>query len=206
MKIRGNANHIAEKYNILARDALTSGDTVMAENYFQHAEHYFRIIAATQQNNPQASAQNNSHRENGKDSNNAQSDEADRDEGNEKPRGDGPQPELDIVPAEVILKEEKTAINNVQSDKGKEEVAGEGGETMERGRARRNGRKPVSTRGKPAGARRTSRDVTKGAEETSPSDEGSIEGVSEDAALLPSSLIGTATENDSDKTPPTVKE
>lgn len=48
VKIRGNASHIAEKYSTLARDALASGDTVMAENYFQHAEHYNRIVAAAQ--------------------------------------------------------------------------------------------------------------------------------------------------------------
>lgn len=48
VKIRGNAAHIAEKYGQLARDALASGDTVTAENYLQHAEHYNRIIAAAQ--------------------------------------------------------------------------------------------------------------------------------------------------------------
>src|SRR5579871_3656570 len=48
VKIRGNAQHIAEKYLQLARDAHTSGDPVGAENYLQHAEHYFRLIAAAQ--------------------------------------------------------------------------------------------------------------------------------------------------------------
>ncbi|MEZ5871132.1 MAG: DUF4167 domain-containing protein [Nitratireductor sp.] len=48
VKIRGNASHIAEKYSQLARDAQSAGDRVMAENYLQHAEHYFRIIAASQ--------------------------------------------------------------------------------------------------------------------------------------------------------------
>jgi hypothetical protein len=45
VKIRGTANHVAEKYLQLARDAQSSGDPVSAENYFQHAEHYFRLIA-----------------------------------------------------------------------------------------------------------------------------------------------------------------
>jgi hypothetical protein len=49
VKIRGTANHIAEKYLQLARDAQSSGDPVSAENYFQHAEHYFRLIAAAQE-------------------------------------------------------------------------------------------------------------------------------------------------------------
>ncbi|WP_244490795.1 DUF4167 domain-containing protein [Aureimonas frigidaquae] len=48
VKIRGTAQHIAEKYTTLARDATASGDRVMAENYLQHAEHYGRIVAAAQ--------------------------------------------------------------------------------------------------------------------------------------------------------------
>jgi len=48
VKIRGTATHIAEKYIQLARDAQSSGDPVSAENYHQHAEHYFRLIAAAQ--------------------------------------------------------------------------------------------------------------------------------------------------------------
>jgi hypothetical protein len=48
VKIRGNAHHVAEKYLQLARDAHTGGDPVAAENYLQHAEHYFRLIAAAQ--------------------------------------------------------------------------------------------------------------------------------------------------------------
>lgn len=48
VKIRGTAQTIAEKYMALARDASSSGDRVMAENYLQHAEHYNRIIAAAQ--------------------------------------------------------------------------------------------------------------------------------------------------------------
>lgn len=44
IKIRGTPAHIAEKYMALARDAQSSGDPVLAENYLQHAEHYNRII------------------------------------------------------------------------------------------------------------------------------------------------------------------
>ncbi len=49
IKIRGTASHVAEKYLQLARDAQSSGDPVAAENYYQHAEHYFRLIAAAQE-------------------------------------------------------------------------------------------------------------------------------------------------------------
>jgi hypothetical protein len=48
VKIRGTAQHIAEKYMTLARDAIGSGDLVLGENYLQHAEHYNRIIMAAQ--------------------------------------------------------------------------------------------------------------------------------------------------------------
>ncbi len=48
VKIRGTALHVAEKYQQLARDAQASGDRVTSENYFQHAEHYQRIVAAAQ--------------------------------------------------------------------------------------------------------------------------------------------------------------
>lgn len=49
VKIRGTAHHVAEKYLQLARDAQSGGDPVSAESYLQHAEHYFRLIAAAQQ-------------------------------------------------------------------------------------------------------------------------------------------------------------
>jgi hypothetical protein len=44
MRVRGNAWQVFEKYQALARDAQSAGDRVAAENYLQHAEHYFRII------------------------------------------------------------------------------------------------------------------------------------------------------------------
>jgi hypothetical protein len=45
-KVRGTAFQITEKYEILAKDAETSGNYVLAENYRQHAEHYYRIISS----------------------------------------------------------------------------------------------------------------------------------------------------------------
>ncbi len=44
--VRGNARQVMEKYLALARDASTSGDRIAAEGYFQHAEHYFRVMTA----------------------------------------------------------------------------------------------------------------------------------------------------------------
>ena len=46
VKVRGNAQQVVEKYLALARDASSAGDRIAAEGYFQHAEHYFRIISA----------------------------------------------------------------------------------------------------------------------------------------------------------------
>ncbi len=58
MRLRGTAQQLFEKYLQLGRDATSAGDRVMAESYFQHAEHYFRILnamnqAAQQQGGPQ---------------------------------------------------------------------------------------------------------------------------------------------------------
>ena len=48
IKVRGTAATVAEKYVQLARDAHSAGDPVLAESYLQHAEHYYRLIAAAQ--------------------------------------------------------------------------------------------------------------------------------------------------------------
>jgi len=58
IKIRGSAAHVYEKYLQMARDANSSGDRVMAENYLQHAEHYFRILSAAQLQQQQYQNQN----------------------------------------------------------------------------------------------------------------------------------------------------
>ena len=46
VKIRGNAYQVFERYIAMAREAQTSGDRVAAENLYQHAEHYYRIMNA----------------------------------------------------------------------------------------------------------------------------------------------------------------
>lgn len=96
VKIRGTASHIAEKYMQLARDAQASGDPVGAENYFQHAEHYFRIIAAAQAQNPQQGQGDQQRvRLNG-----ADDFDDDADDTTPQPaRGDGPQPDYRPQPA-----------------------------------------------------------------------------------------------------------
>lgn len=54
LRIRGTAQQLFEKYLQLGRDATGSGDRVMAESYFQYAEHYFRILNAINQASQQA--------------------------------------------------------------------------------------------------------------------------------------------------------
>jgi Domain of unknown function (DUF4167) len=51
--IRGGAQQVAEKYLQLARDAFISENRVAAENYLQHAEHYFRLVAAAKSPRPE---------------------------------------------------------------------------------------------------------------------------------------------------------
>ena len=57
IKVRGSASHVYEKYLQMARDANSAGDRVMAENYLQHAEHYYRIMAAAAAQQAQFQAQ-----------------------------------------------------------------------------------------------------------------------------------------------------
>jgi len=46
VRIRGNAYQVLEKYLAMARDATAAGDRIAAENFYQHAEHYYRVINA----------------------------------------------------------------------------------------------------------------------------------------------------------------
>lgn len=55
-KVRGNAQQVVEKYLQLARDASTVGESIKAENYFQHAEHYYRVQVASSGGNDNGQA------------------------------------------------------------------------------------------------------------------------------------------------------
>ena len=48
VRVRGTASQVYDKYQALARDAMSAGDRVVAENYLQHAEHYYRIVLSHQ--------------------------------------------------------------------------------------------------------------------------------------------------------------
>ena len=94
VKIRGNAHQVLERYLALARDASSAGDRVTAENYFQHAEHYYRVLSAQAQ--AQAQAQQGHNQGQGFNGGNG---------GRPGYPGMGPQPELPPV-ADPILPED----------------------------------------------------------------------------------------------------
>jgi len=65
VRIRGSAQQVCNKYLALARDATSIGDRISAENLFQHAEHYFRIMALHAENTGQQEVVNNNQEKNG---------------------------------------------------------------------------------------------------------------------------------------------
>ena len=89
IRIRGNANQVYEKYLQLARDANTAGDRVAAENMFQHAEHYFRVLSIEERETQQARMQA---RDDGEDGYTAQPSQSNRGNGAEQrpSRNDAP--------------------------------------------------------------------------------------------------------------------
>ncbi len=97
VKVRGNAQTIAEKYMQLARDAMSSGDPVGAENYYQHAEHYVRIVLAAHEQLRQQYGENyRPQRPFGLPDQDIDDDEADEAEAAIQParRGEGEQPDI----------------------------------------------------------------------------------------------------------------
>lgn len=143
VKIRGTAQHIAEKYAQLARDAQGFGDRVMAENYLQHAEHYNRIIASAQ-----AQMQERYQRDDRNDFNDRDEDEGDTAQPQQVQQhapapaeqafdGSGPQPDIEGIPAEVSMSEETPAEGGEQAprqrrprrpQRRRQNAGGEGGE------------------------------------------------------------------------------
>ncbi|MGU3573891.1 DUF4167 domain-containing protein [Brucellaceae bacterium C25G] len=122
VKIRGNAQHIAEKYATLARDAQVSGDRVMAENYLQHAEHYNRIILQAQAQNPQHFQRDeNFDDENGDEEQSFTAPSAHNghaNAGSQEVNGSGPQPFIEGTPAEVVYDEDNNSNSRQHEHRG----------------------------------------------------------------------------------------
>ena len=85
VKIKGTAVHIYKKYQTLARDAVSSGDRLRAENYLQHADHYYRLSVVAQAQQQHRQSQEAQSQEGG--SQEAQSQEAGSQEGGSQEAG-----------------------------------------------------------------------------------------------------------------------
>lgn len=92
VRVRGNAQQVVEKYLQLGRDATSSGDRITAESYFQHAEHYYRVMN-TGNSNGASNGAGVSNGYEGRDSNGAHLD-VEEEQQHEAP-GSGPQPGVD---------------------------------------------------------------------------------------------------------------
>lgn len=114
VKIRGNAQHIADKYTALARDAQAAGDRVMAENYLQHAEHYVRIILAAQAQMPQPVQRDDLLED--EDEENTPIETTDQNEDQETSESD-PQSDIEGVSAETNASDNDTAAGEFQESK-----------------------------------------------------------------------------------------
>lgn len=128
VKIRGTPAHVAEKYMSLARDAMASGDRVLAENFFQHAEHYNRIIMAyrDQQLNQSGEASSGRGRSGSQDDANESSDDFNDEE------AEGMNGESGTVPGAEPQPSMRSLDDQPQSD------SGNGGERRSNGRNSRN--------------------------------------------------------------------
>jgi hypothetical protein len=49
-KIRGTAQQVLDRYLVLGRDAFSAGDPITGESFYQHAEHYYRLVSAADGN------------------------------------------------------------------------------------------------------------------------------------------------------------
>lgn len=153
VKIRGSAQQIAEKYTTLARDAQSSGDRVMAENYLQHAEHYNRIIMAAMaqmpQPQPRDAREDDDLDEDGEDNNTQSSAQNEQPSQQVRPQGTDPQPVIEGLPAEVVLKQGEAA-EPAQPSEAAEAPAADG-ETVEAAPRRvRRPRRPRTKAGEEA--------------------------------------------------------
>lgn len=93
VRIRGNASQVHDKYLALARDATTSGDRILAESYFQHADHYFRVLSQIAEEQEahrqrQANNQNNGQNAQAAQPGNEQPNSADANADAQQPAGD----------------------------------------------------------------------------------------------------------------------
>jgi len=151
IKVRGSASTIYEKYLQLARDANSSGDRVMAESYLQHAEHYYRVLRASQPAHQPAPVEHRYERF-GHDPDLDDDDNSDELEaGADQPaREGGDQPDLEARegrPPQPQYRDDRGPRNDNRND-GPREPRAEGDDEFRRGRRnRRNRFRPDGERG-----------------------------------------------------------
>lgn len=145
VRVRGNAAHVAEKYMQMARDANSAGDSVAAENYLQHAEHYFRIISAAQAQQAQQQAQQVQQQ--------AQIQQGQRQQENRDDKSGDAQPNSGSKSAEVAATGEAAAPENTQNPNMPGDGAADQGQQKPQRtvRERRPRRRPVAEKSVVAG-------------------------------------------------------
>lgn len=143
VKIRGSAQQIADKYATLARDAQSSGDRVMAENYLQHAEHYNRLIAAALAQSGQTQVRDlRDDDDEGQDGEDIEiNDDNDNRAWREQPdMGGAPQPVIEGVPAEVAMAEDNRGEQRSGEIRQNQPRDGQGDDNYRRNRRNRRNR------------------------------------------------------------------
>ena len=144
VKIRGNATQIHDKYLQLARDASSSGDRVRAENLYQHAEHYYRIIQANQPKRDPAAEEGGENAEvNGENAEGEERTARDQGDGNERRgrgrgRGRGRRPQDDDTSRE----DEQSETAAAEGEDSSEEAATPSGDDEAPRRRTRRPRRP----------------------------------------------------------------
>jgi hypothetical protein len=98
-RTRRNAMQSREKYQNMARDAMSMGDRVLAENYLQHADHYYRVIMALPPEEVRQPYQQRNQGGNEQQASHETAMETGSDNGNEPVMSEQPMPHADSLPA-----------------------------------------------------------------------------------------------------------
>ena len=125
VRIRGNAFQVHEKYLAMARDASSSGDRIAAENFLQHAEHYYRILAAQREEAEARGEKQQNQRQNGGRRNRQEESAENEGAAVETPAVAAEQPEADVdeMPAFVTKKVSEPAEAASEAEEAEQETA-----------------------------------------------------------------------------------
>ena len=129
VKVRGNAQQVVEKYLQLARDATSSGDRITAESYFQHAEHYYRVMTANGGGSNAANGNGHDTRDgnaNASSNSNANANGGGRDKRAQEQKaapGDGPQPDIPADAPQPEASEDQSSTAPRDTGDGQEPVS-----------------------------------------------------------------------------------